>query len=48
MGLDEKLAVIEGQGRQTIQELKRANETLENINKTLEAILEELKLLRRK
>jgi len=35
MGLDEKLAVIEEQGRQMIQELKRMNETLEDILREL-------------
>jgi len=36
MGLDEKLSVIEAQGRQMIEELKR-------MNKTLEAILREMR-----
>jgi len=35
MGLDEKLSVIEAQGRQMIEELKRMNETLEAILKEL-------------
>jgi len=48
MGLDEKLAVIEAQGRQMIEELKRTNKELKHVNETLKAILEELKLLRRK
>jgi len=35
VGLDERLATIEEQGRQTIKELKRINETLEAILKEL-------------
>jgi len=36
MGLDERLAAIEEQGRRMLEELKR-------MNKTLEAILKELR-----
>jgi len=41
MSLDEKLSTVIEQGRQTIEELKRINRTLERIEKLLKDLKKE-------